>query len=552
MMDDLKDRPFNELIKLLKDYVGTNAAVAELASVKDASTPSRWIKGSSRPLVRLLVETIVKNLTSPPNALKTGVDKLLSDHPHFGAALLDAYDVDENLKDALQWKVGQPVHYKKTIDYGLRRISRQYANPALIRDNLEYKCVTAPTGPDTPGFRLQHSTVSWDGVLPEGPLCVSFVCDEDQLQSEFRDATCIYREEMLGLRDILTGDSFEQFITERALRADVEIKSENECLNSVGTFRTEDTGVLRAYFDVDVPAGERVRVTVRITSPQRLDVDHLFVKFDGYDISGGAMITFKPPVPLDAVECYGFAGSIDQGAVAERQWHFEYHSDGTIVAHASLAVLAAGSGVYFDWAHDYKVKAFRGDVDDVQRIQRRSRELFGRRAVQVLREKPALSHEYLSDQLSKGLLFGIYQTYRPRGPRTADAPPRSKDDVLVGFAACHWNGPTLHLEQVSMLPELTGQRLGRMLIRHVLTVGGAAQADAVTLMTFSDVAWNGPMYAELGFVALEDDDLTASQHDIVSQDRAAFGGHPELASKRVLMRHPLGNRWRVAPWKDET
>lgn len=59
-----------------------------------------------------------------------------------------------------------------------------------------------------------------------------------------------------------------------------------------------------------------------------------------------------------------------------------------------------------------------------------------------------------------------------------------------------------HLEQVSVDPAFARRGLGRRLIEHL-----ADHHGAVTLTTYTDVPWNGPYYARLGFRRLADDEL---------------------------------------------
>jgi GNAT superfamily N-acetyltransferase len=72
------------------------------------------------------------------------------------------------------------------------------------------------------------------------------------------------------------------------------------------------------------------------------------------------------------------------------------------------------------------------------------------------------------------------------------------DDVVDGEA---------HLEQVSVHPSYARRGLGARLVEHLVDRARAAGHRAVTLTTFTDVPWNGPYYARLGFRPLADDEL---------------------------------------------
>ena len=72
------------------------------------------------------------------------------------------------------------------------------------------------------------------------------------------------------------------------------------------------------------------------------------------------------------------------------------------------------------------------------------------------------------------------------------------DDVVDGEA---------HLEQVSVHPSHGRRGLGAQLVEHLVERARAAGHHAVTLTTFTDVPWNGPYYARLGFRPLADEEL---------------------------------------------
>jgi GNAT superfamily N-acetyltransferase len=72
------------------------------------------------------------------------------------------------------------------------------------------------------------------------------------------------------------------------------------------------------------------------------------------------------------------------------------------------------------------------------------------------------------------------------------------DDVVDGEA---------HLEQVSVHPSHARRGLGARLVEHLVDRARAAGHRAVTLTTFTDVPWNGPYYARLGFRTLGADKL---------------------------------------------
>lgn len=77
------------------------------------------------------------------------------------------------------------------------------------------------------------------------------------------------------------------------------------------------------------------------------------------------------------------------------------------------------------------------------------------------------------------------------------------DGKLAGFALAAPYDRHAHLYEVSVAQAFQGTGIGRKLVE---AVNGWAQENdfkAVTLSTFSDVPWNAPFYAKLGFRKLD-------------------------------------------------
>ena len=113
----------------------------------------------------------------------------------------------------------------------------------------------------------------------------------------------------------------------------------------------------------------------------------------------------------------------------------------------------------------------------------------------------------------------------------AAAPPGD----AVGFALAEMIGTTPHLDELAVLPAHGRQGLGRRLVSAVLDWARARNADAVTLSTFRDLAWNGPFYAKLGFRAIPETELPAELRALVERERSY--GLP--VERRVVMRCAL-------------
>ena len=65
-----------------------------------------------------------------------------------------------------------------------------------------------------------------------------------------------------------------------------------------------------------------------------------------------------------------------------------------------------------------------------------------------------------------------------------------------------------HVEQVSVHPDYGRHRVGARLIDTAEGWAAARSLPALTLTTFSEVAWNRPYYERLGFRVLGDDEIT--------------------------------------------
>lgn len=78
----------------------------------------------------------------------------------------------------------------------------------------------------------------------------------------------------------------------------------------------------------------------------------------------------------------------------------------------------------------------------------------------------------------------------------------------------------LHIEQVSVDPEHRGRRLGTQLVRWALDRAGELGLPEVTLTTFADVPWNGPLYRRLGFRVLGEQKMKPGLRTIREVERA--------------------------------
>jgi GNAT superfamily N-acetyltransferase len=77
-----------------------------------------------------------------------------------------------------------------------------------------------------------------------------------------------------------------------------------------------------------------------------------------------------------------------------------------------------------------------------------------------------------------------------------------------------------HLEQVSVRPSHAHQRIGAALMDRMIEWARAEGLPAVTLTTYTDVAWNGPYYERCGFRYLSPDEITPGLRKIREAEQA--------------------------------
>lgn len=106
---------------------------------------------------------------------------------------------------------------------------------------------------------------------------------------------------------------------------------------------------------------------------------------------------------------------------------------------------------------------------------------------------------------------------------------------IVGYVVIDRVGDAAHVEQISVVPDAQGQGIGRLLIDRVRLWAVANGLGALTLTTFRDVSWNGPLYAHLGFRVLGEDELTVELR-AVRDHETALGLDP---AHRVCMQLDL-------------
>lgn len=116
--------------------------------------------------------------------------------------------------------------------------------------------------------------------------------------------------------------------------------------------------------------------------------------------------------------------------------------------------------------------------------------------------------------------------------------------VIAGYALAEVLDGNAHVAQVSVAPEHAGQAIGRQLVEIVEEWGRRAGRPATTLTTFSDVPWNGPYYARLGYRVIAAD-LIGPELAAEIAHEASFPGLDR--SPRCAMRKPNEASPRIPP-----
>jgi GNAT superfamily N-acetyltransferase len=106
-----------------------------------------------------------------------------------------------------------------------------------------------------------------------------------------------------------------------------------------------------------------------------------------------------------------------------------------------------------------------------------------------------------------------------------------EQDRPVGFLAAHELDGHLYIAELSVAGSHQRQGLGARLVGAAIDHGRRLGVDAITLMTYRDLSWNGPFYARLGFVEIDADEAGPAHREKLSED-AEFGHDP---ARRCIM-----------------
>ena len=81
------------------------------------------------------------------------------------------------------------------------------------------------------------------------------------------------------------------------------------------------------------------------------------------------------------------------------------------------------------------------------------------------------------------------------------------DDEVVGYVLVGVLDDAAHIFHVCVHPSYQGRGLGKALIQQLKVWARSTGRPAVTLATFYEVPWNGPLYEHLGFRVLDESEL---------------------------------------------
>lgn len=91
-------------------------------------------------------------------------------------------------------------------------------------------------------------------------------------------------------------------------------------------------------------------------------------------------------------------------------------------------------------------------------------------------------------------------------------------DRPVAFLIADLVDGDAHIAQVSVHPGHARRGIGAALIEHLAAWARERGLPALTLTTYTDVPWNGPYYARLGFRPIPDADLTPELRAIRAEE----------------------------------
>jgi GNAT superfamily N-acetyltransferase len=87
-----------------------------------------------------------------------------------------------------------------------------------------------------------------------------------------------------------------------------------------------------------------------------------------------------------------------------------------------------------------------------------------------------------------------------------------------GFLSAELHGSDLHIYELSVIQSMQGQGTGRRLIESAKDYARSSRLSFITLTTFTNVPWNAPFYARIGFQTKATADLDQRLAAILSEE----------------------------------
>jgi GNAT superfamily N-acetyltransferase len=162
--------------------------------------------------------------------------------------------------------------------------------------------------------------------------------------------------------------------------------------------------------------------------------------------------------------------------------------------------------------------AVPADLPVFQDIERSAGECFRDIGMPGIAEDEPLSITELSAFLHAGLAWSAVEA----------------DDRPVAYLIAEPVDDALHIEQVSVHADWAHRRIGRALLERAAERAIADRLAALTLTTFTEVAWNAP-YARCGFEPIPEAALTPGLRKILANEAAhGLGRWPRICMRRAL------------------
>lgn len=87
----------------------------------------------------------------------------------------------------------------------------------------------------------------------------------------------------------------------------------------------------------------------------------------------------------------------------------------------------------------------------------------------------------------------------------------------------------LHIRQLDVHPDFSGQKRTIGLVCAVTRFFGGRGFARLTLTTFADVPWNAPYYERIGFVPVAEDSLSGALEAVLMEETARFPADSRIA-----------------------